>query len=143
MARWGSTGNRGGGGRGCGRTTQAMVCRTCNGLCHSRYAKTPRRAARGEDTAPVRRGGDEGRIEWKRLYSWIEGWFSDSRQALILRRRQTQHRASVENGATSPPQMTHLPRFEALCGATAGSSAKSLFAGINCDCGTRDFLRFI
>jgi hypothetical protein len=46
----------------------------------------------------------------------MDGWFSDSRQALIFNRRQTQHRASVENGATAPPQIMHFPRLTVLCG---------------------------
>ena len=44
------------------------------------------------------------------FYSCIIAWVSVSRQALIFSRRQTQHRFSSENGATSAPQTTH-PRF--------------------------------
>jgi hypothetical protein len=49
----------------------------------------------------------------------MDGWLSDSRQALIFSRRQTQHRASVEKGATAPPQITHFPRLIVLCGRIA------------------------
>lgn len=51
----------------------------------------------------------------------MDGWFSDSLQALIFKRRQTQHRSSEENGATTPPQMTHLPGLGALFGVAIGA----------------------
>jgi hypothetical protein len=82
-------------------------------------------------------------LSWESGYSCIEGWLSDSRQALIFRRRQTQQRASVENGATSPPQITHLPRFVVLCGVIGDVPRRSVRTGPVSDGMTRGFLRFI
>jgi hypothetical protein len=41
-------------------------------------------------------------------YSCIGAWCSMSRQALIFRRRQTQHSGSSEPSAVSDPQTKHL-----------------------------------
>jgi hypothetical protein len=64
-------------------------------------------------------------------YSWTAAWLSVSRQALILRRRQTQQSSSVEKGATSSPHTTHLPGFLDRAGwASATTRAGAGFRGL-------------
>jgi hypothetical protein len=57
------------------------------------------------ETVAVEVGGIE---DWVEHYSWMGAWLSESAQAEIFSRRQTQHRPSVEFGATSLPQTVHL-----------------------------------
>lgn len=60
-------------------------------------------------------------------YSWAVIWVSESRHALSLRRRQTQHKPSLEMGALSSPQTIHPAGF-LLRSASIAKRACSIIA---------------